>query len=77
MADTPAAAIAASQKPYFPEIGEDVLARCIETYQRLGCWSPHVEITRPAFEAVLDVFAHDGSLADRYDYEQICAAPPG
>ena len=50
MNETPAAEIAKAEKPYFPDIDEDVLADCIATYQKLGCWTPHVEITRAAYE---------------------------
>ncbi len=72
----PAAEIAKAEKPYFPDTDESVLAECIATYQQLGCWTPHVEITRPAFEAILDIFEYNGSLKERYRYEQICAEPP-
>jgi NitT/TauT family transport system substrate-binding protein len=73
---TPAAEIARAEKPFFPKIDEAVLADCIATYQQLGCWTPHVEITRPAFEATLDVFEYNGSIKQRYRYEQVCAEPP-
>ena len=76
MNDAPAAEIAEAQKPYFSDIDETVLADCIATYQRLGCWTPHVEITRKAYEAVLDIFEYGGGLKQRYRYEQVCAAPP-
>ena len=73
---TPSKDIAASQASYFPKIDQQVLADCIWTYQQLGCWTPHVEITRPAFEVTLDVFEHAGTLKERYAYEQVCAPPP-
>jgi NitT/TauT family transport system substrate-binding protein len=76
MNEAPAAEIARAERDYFPKIGEDVLARCIATYQQLGCWTPHIEITRPAYEVTLDVFEHFGTLKERYRYEQVCAAPP-
>jgi NitT/TauT family transport system substrate-binding protein len=76
MNETPAADIARAEKPYFPDIDEDVLADCIATYQQLGCWTPHVEITRAAYEVTLDVFAYVGALKQRYAYDQICSAPP-
>lgn len=76
MSDTPAAEIAKAEKSYFPNTDEAVLAKCIETYQQLGCWTPHAEITKPAFEVALDVFEHFGSLKKRYAYEQVCALPP-
>ena len=71
-----AAEIARAEKPYFPDIDEDVLASCIETYQQLGCWTPHVEITEAAFQAILDIFAYNGVISERYSYDQICARPP-
>jgi len=77
MNETPAAEIARAEKPYFPNTDEDVLADCIATYQKLGCWTPHVEITKPAYEVILDVFEHYGTLKERYSYEQVCAPPPG
>jgi len=76
MNETPASEIAAAEKPFFPQIDEAVLAKCIATYQQLGCWTPHVEITRPAYEVALDVFEYAGGLKERYRYEQVCAAPP-
>jgi len=76
MNETPAAVIAQAEKPFFPDIDEAVLADCIATYQRLGCWTPHVEITRAAYEKTLDVFEYNGLVKQRYPYEQVCAAPP-
>ena len=76
MNETPAHEIARAEKPYFPDIDESVLADCIATYQRLGCWTPHVEITQAAFEKTLDVFEYCGLLKQRYRYEQVCALPP-
>ena len=76
MNETPAAEIARAEKPYFPKIDEAVLADCIATYQKLGCWTPHVEITRPAFEATQDIFEYNGLLKQRFRYEQVCAEPP-
>lgn len=76
MNEAPAARIARAEKPYFPDIEEKVLADCIATYQKLGCWTPHVEITRAAYERTLDVFEYNGALKRRYGYEQVCAAPP-
>jgi len=76
MNETPAAEIAKAEKPYFPKIDEAVLAQCIATYQKLGCWTPHVEITRAAYERTLDVFEYNGLIKQRYPYEQVCAEPP-
>ena len=76
MVATPAIEFNKAEKSFFPTIELDVLAQCISSYQQLGCWTPHVEITRPAFEVVLDVFEHFGTLKQRYAYEQVCAPPP-
>ena len=76
MNDTPAAEIARAEKEYFPKTDEAVLAQCIAAYQKLGCWTRHVEITRPAYEATLDIFEYNGLLKKRHPYEQVCAQPP-
>ena len=36
-----------AEKPYFPEIDEDVLAECIATYQQLG-WGPTQQVCSPS-----------------------------
>jgi NitT/TauT family transport system substrate-binding protein len=76
MNETPAADIARAEKPYFPDIDEKVLADCIATYQQLGCWTPHVEITQAAYEKTLDVYEYNGLIKHRYRYDQVCTAPP-
>lgn len=68
--------IAATEKPFFPNIDAIALENCIETYQQLGCWTPHVEITRDAYEVTLDVFQYTGGISERIPYELVCAAPP-
>ncbi|HEV8437712.1 MAG TPA: ABC transporter substrate-binding protein [Methylomirabilota bacterium] len=74
--DAPAARIAEAEAPFFPEIDGSVLASTIAYYQKLGCWTPHVEITRPAFEVTLDVFQHAGLITRRHRYEDVVALPP-
>jgi len=74
--ETPAGEVAALEQSYFPSISSVALGRCIASYQQLGCWTPHVEITKSAFEVILDVFAYTGGISERYPYELVCAAPP-
>jgi NitT/TauT family transport system substrate-binding protein len=74
--ETPAKEIAKAEARYFPGIDLDVLTKTIAFYQKLGCWTPHVEITKPAYEVTLDVFQHIGRVKRRYAYEEICALPP-
>jgi len=76
MNETPAAEIARAEKPYFPAIDEAVLADCIATYQQLGCWTPHIEITQPAFDATLDIYEYNGRLPRRFAFDEVCALPP-
>jgi NitT/TauT family transport system substrate-binding protein len=73
---TPATQVAEAEASFFPEIDRAVLASTIGYYQKLGCWTPHVEITRPAFETALDVFQHAGLITKRHRYEDVVAPPP-
>jgi NitT/TauT family transport system substrate-binding protein len=73
---TPAARIAEAEASFFPKIDRAVLTATIAYYQRLGCWTPHVEITRPAFEVALDVFQHAGLITKRHAYDAVVAPPP-
>jgi NitT/TauT family transport system substrate-binding protein len=76
MNETPAEEIAAAEAGFFPDTDREVLARTIDAYQKLGCWTPHVEITPAAYAVTLDVFEHVGRLSSRYPYELVCAPPP-
>ena len=76
LGETPAAEIARAEQALFPRIDRSVLTETIAAYQALGCWSPHVEITRAAFEATLDVFEHAGRITKRHAYEDAIAPPP-
>jgi NitT/TauT family transport system substrate-binding protein len=73
---TPAAKVAEAEAEFFPDIHPAVLTSTIAYYQKLGCWTPHVEITRPAFEVALDVFQHAGLITKRHRYEDIVVPPP-
>jgi NitT/TauT family transport system substrate-binding protein len=67
--ETPAATVAEAEASFFPEIDRTVLTSTIAYYQKLGCWTPHVEIT-------LDVFQHAGLITRRHAYEDVVAPPP-
>jgi NitT/TauT family transport system substrate-binding protein len=73
---TPAAKIAETEASFFPGIHRDALAGAIATYQKLGCWTPHVDIARAAFEVAVDVFQHAGLITRRHRYEDVVVAPP-
>jgi NitT/TauT family transport system substrate-binding protein len=76
MNDTPAVEIARAEAEHFANIDEAVLSDCIATYQQLGCWTRHVNITRPAYQKILDIYEFNGALKARYAYEQVCAESP-
>jgi NitT/TauT family transport system substrate-binding protein len=73
---TPAEEVAKAEAHYFKDIDLPVLADTIATYQKLGNWTPHVEITRSAFAQTLDIFQHAGLITKRHAYEDVVAAPP-
>ncbi|TSA13404.1 MAG: ABC transporter substrate-binding protein [Betaproteobacteria bacterium] len=73
---TPAAKVAEVEAAFFPAIDRAVLTQTIATYQKLGNWTPHVEITRPAFEVTLDVFEYAGLITKRHRYDDVIAQPP-
>jgi len=73
---TPAAQVAEAEAAFFPDIDRAVLTQTIATYQKLGNWTPQVEITRPAFEVTLDVFEYSGLITKRHKYDDVIAQPP-
>jgi NitT/TauT family transport system substrate-binding protein len=73
---TPAAEVAKAEAPFFKDIDPAVLTNTIATYQKLGNWTPHIEITKPAFEAALDIFQHAGLITKRHAYDEVVARPP-
>jgi len=73
---TPAAQIAEAEASFFPEVDRAVLVSTLAYYQKLGCWTPHVEITKPAFEVTLDVFHHARLITRRHRYEDVVVPPP-
>jgi len=75
--ETPAADVARAERDFFPDIDPEVLAATIGYYQRLGCWTPHVEITPAAYDVTVDVFLNAGLISKRPPYEAIIAPPPG
>ncbi len=72
MLNTSAKDIAAAEKPYFPNIEAPVLENCIQIYQSLGCWTPHTNITREAYEATLNIFEYNDLISERFPYESVC-----
>jgi NitT/TauT family transport system substrate-binding protein len=72
----PAGEIARQEAGFFPDIDLDVLTATIATYQNLGCWTPHAEITHDAYENLLNVFMYSGLISKRHDYQLCVSTPP-
>ena len=70
--ETPASEIAAAEAELFPSVDLEVLSNCIETYQKLGCWTPHINITHSAFESTLDIFEYNNLIKTRHSYDSVC-----
>jgi len=62
--------------PYFKDTNQDALVKCIDSYQRLGCWTPHAEITKAAFDNLLEIYTSTGEIDQRYPYEKVCVELP-
>jgi hypothetical protein len=69
--------IAEAEAPFFEGIDLPVLEKTIATYQKLGNWTPHDDITRPALAATLDVFPHAGLTSRRTSTRTSLRCPPG
>lgn len=74
--DAPAEEIAKLERDFFPDIEPAVLADTIGYYQRLGCWTSEVAISRETYENLLDVFLFSGLITKRHQYEACVVAPP-
>ncbi len=74
--EAPAAEIAQAEASFFPGIAPEALTKTIATYQTLGNWSAHVEITREAWEAINDIFLYNNQITRRHAYEDVIVAPP-
>ncbi len=73
----PAAQLADELSPFFPDIENNVLTQCLQDYQKLGCWSEQIAITDAHYQSMLDIYAFNGAIKERYPYESVCARPPG
>lgn len=68
--------VANAERSFFPDIHLSVLGATIACYQKLGCWTPHIEITEDALEATQAIFEYNGRIQGRFPYDQVCAKPP-
>jgi NitT/TauT family transport system substrate-binding protein len=71
-----AAAVAAAEQPFFPDIAPDAMIAAIRFYQGLGCWAGDIAIDPAHYETALDVFAHSKLITRRHPYDKVVVAPP-
>ena len=64
---TPAAEVAKAEAPYFKDIDRRCSPARSPPTRSSATGRPHVEITRPAFEATLDIFQHAGLITKRHE----------
>ncbi|MCG8361415.1 MAG: ABC transporter substrate-binding protein [Kiloniellales bacterium] len=76
LTEVPAGEVAALEARFFPEIAPEALTRTIAFYQQLGCWTPHVEITKSAYDVTVDVFLKAGRITAAHPYAAIVVSPP-
>ncbi len=62
--------------PYFKDTNRNALVNCIDSYQKLGCWSAHAEITKEAFDNLIEIYTLTGEIDQPYPYEKVCAKLP-
>jgi len=62
--------------PYFEDTNRDALLQCIDSYQNLGCWTQHAEITKDAFNNLIEIYTATGEIDQPYPYDKVCAKLP-
>jgi hypothetical protein len=72
----PASEVAANVAPQFPGETLPAMTKAIEAYQRLGCWSGALGISRVHYDQARKVFQAAGAVKGTYAFEQVCLAPP-
>ena len=69
--EAPAVEIAARELEcgFFPDIDPGVLASTVKAYQQLGCWQNDPNISKQAYNNLIDVFLFNGLISRRYEYD--------
>ncbi len=72
----PAQAVAENVAPQFSGESLDAMVKAVETYQRLGCWSGPLGISRAHYDQALAVFRSANAVKGEYAFERACIPPP-
>jgi NitT/TauT family transport system substrate-binding protein len=71
----PASEVAANVAPQFPGESLPAMTKAIQAYQRLGCWSGALGISKTHYDQAQKVFQAAGAVKGNYAFEQVCIAP--
>lgn len=72
----PANEVAANVAPQFPGDSLTAMTKAVEAYQRLGCWSGELGISKAHYDQAWKVFQKAGVVKGNYAFERVCIAPP-
>jgi NitT/TauT family transport system substrate-binding protein len=72
----PARAVAENVAPQFSDESLDAMVKAVQAYQRLGCWSGPLGISRAHYNQALTVFRAAGAVKGDYAFEKACIPPP-
>jgi NitT/TauT family transport system substrate-binding protein len=72
----PAREVAENVAPQFSGESLDAMVKAVEAYQRLGCWSGPLGISKAHYDQALAVFRSAGAVKGMYAFEQACIPPP-
>jgi hypothetical protein len=72
----PAREVAENVAPQFSGESLDAMIKAVEAYQRLGCWSGPLGISKAHYDQALTVFRAAGAVKGSYAFEQACVTPP-
>ncbi len=64
--------ISSIEKPFFPDLPQDVLSTCIDQYKKTDCWGGPIQITEQAFNSTVEIFNYNGLLQRQPVYSEIC-----
>ncbi|KAF0192694.1 MAG: hypothetical protein FD165_464 [Gammaproteobacteria bacterium] len=62
---------------FFVDVDRLVLTETIRAYRNLGCWRADPEISRGAYDNLLDVFSFNRMIETRHPFHSAIVAPPG
>jgi len=72
----PARAVAENVAPQFSGESLDAMVEAVAAYQKLGCWSGPLGVSKAHYDQALAVFRAADAVKGNYAFEQACVTPP-